>query len=157
MVAGDVTLGLSEISAEPSTRDGTPKNIDPSTGGTRASDGLRVGNSKMLDAAWRAGVLTAVSVPSGEGLVRGTSVGFLVGAKSMYFHHFYAFLTHPSYVFVQNNIMKFFITPIFIFFFCRLQNRNTKPNLRNPHHNRKRSQRRPNGCQFGFWTDWVVA
>ena len=54
-VATGVRLGLTEISAEGSTKDGVAKDIDPKSGGVRGVDGLRVGNSKMLDAAWRGG------------------------------------------------------------------------------------------------------
>lgn len=54
-MASKMSLGLKEISAEEMTKDGKAKGFDPVSGGVRAVDGLRVGNSKMLTAAHRAG------------------------------------------------------------------------------------------------------
>ncbi|KAJ3038171.1 hypothetical protein HK097_003244, partial [Rhizophlyctis rosea] len=79
-VATGVRLGLSEISAEDSTKDGVAKGVEDGIGGVRGVDGLRVGSSKQLDAAWRGGVLSAVSPPNSNGWVKGQSVAFWVGA-----------------------------------------------------------------------------
>ncbi|KAJ3300401.1 hypothetical protein HK104_000915 [Borealophlyctis nickersoniae] len=81
IIASTVTLGLQEIAAEDVTKDGLSKGFEPASGGTRAVDGLRVGNSKMLDSAHRAGVLVSVSVPMASGMVKGQSVAFWTGAK----------------------------------------------------------------------------
>ncbi|KAL1617045.1 hypothetical protein SLS54_008040 [Diplodia seriata] len=66
-------LGLSEIAAERSTRDGVNT---PSSPFARAVDGLLATGSKQLAAARRHGVARAVSAPLGA---RGVGVGFWVG------------------------------------------------------------------------------
>ncbi|KAJ3036750.1 hypothetical protein HDV00_002412 [Rhizophlyctis rosea] len=81
LVSTNVRLGLGEISAEDSTKDGVARGVDPKSGGVRAVDGLRVGNSKMLESTWRGGVLASISPPNSEGIVKGQSVAFWVGAS----------------------------------------------------------------------------
>ncbi|KAJ3180590.1 hypothetical protein HDU85_003994 [Gaertneriomyces sp. JEL0708] len=81
-VAVQVGLGLKEIAAEEVTYDGFVQGLDPATGGNRAVDGLRVGNSKTLDATIHAGVTTAIAVPDASGVVLGQSVAFRTGATS---------------------------------------------------------------------------
>lgn len=83
VVAPYSPFGLEEISQESTTHDGRLKGFDPAQP-ARAADGLRVGDSQQLTAAYRAGVLTAVAVPKAEGVVKGLSVGFAVGAESEY-------------------------------------------------------------------------
>ncbi|KAI8807575.1 hypothetical protein BJ742DRAFT_812108 [Cladochytrium replicatum] len=78
-VSGPSKLGLSEISAESSTQDGDAAVSD--IGGLRAVDGISVGNSKILNGTFNAGVTAAFAVPSTEGLVQGVSTLIRVGAK----------------------------------------------------------------------------
>ena len=87
MVLGISKLGLEEISAEETTKNGLAKGFDLATGGTRAADGLRVGMdaSKMLTAAYNAGVLIAVASPKGKGVVHGQPVSFKIGAKGYFY------------------------------------------------------------------------
>jgi hypothetical protein len=82
LVATNLHLGLFEIDAEESTSEGSGTTQDAISGRVQAVDGLRVGGgSKRLLNAYRGGVLTAVSVPGGSGLVLGQSVGFRTGAE----------------------------------------------------------------------------
>ncbi|KAL0264107.1 hypothetical protein SLS55_000051 [Diplodia seriata] len=68
-------LGLSEIAAEPSTRDGVNTPTSPFA---RAVDGLLATGSKQLAAARRHGVARAVAAPLGA---RGVGVGFWVAGE----------------------------------------------------------------------------
>ncbi|KAI8829693.1 hypothetical protein BJ741DRAFT_622048 [Chytriomyces cf. hyalinus JEL632] len=82
LIASGVSIGLREISSEQSTNDGQSSSQDVLDGVVRAKDGLRVGgNSKALQFAYRSGVLTAISVPDGEGMLDGISVTFRTGAE----------------------------------------------------------------------------
>ncbi|KAJ3224410.1 hypothetical protein HDU81_008568 [Chytriomyces hyalinus] len=83
LIASGVSIGLREISSEQSTNDGQSSSQDVLDGVVRAKDGLRVGgSSKALQFAFRSGVLTAISVPDGEGMLDGISVTFRTGAES---------------------------------------------------------------------------
>lgn len=83
MVLGYSHLGLEEISAEPRTSNGVAIETDLKTGGTRAADGLRTGldESRILKSAFNAGVLTAVAVPRGDGMLKGQTVAFRTGGS----------------------------------------------------------------------------
>ncbi|KAJ3414543.1 hypothetical protein HDV05_006457 [Chytridiales sp. JEL 0842] len=80
LIATHVYLGLEEISSEDSTQDGPSKTADAIVGLVHAADGLRVGHSKPLVNAFKAGVLTSISVPKARGMVAGVSVAFSTGA-----------------------------------------------------------------------------
>jgi hypothetical protein len=90
-VAGHCKLGLDEIPSEQITRDGISKGLDESMGGSQAVDGLKVGliDSRIMNAAYKAGVLTAVSVPRGVGVIDGHPVGFRLGASCKIYSIFY--------------------------------------------------------------------
>ncbi|KAJ3064162.1 hypothetical protein HDU98_000128 [Podochytrium sp. JEL0797] len=82
LVAAGVPLGLEEIRVEEATRDGDAGTQAAVEGWVRGKDGLRVGGaSKLLEYAWRSGVLVGVAAPQGEGMVQGVSVGFRTGAE----------------------------------------------------------------------------
>ncbi|KAI8814834.1 hypothetical protein BJ742DRAFT_784580 [Cladochytrium replicatum] len=78
-VSGPSKLGLVEIMAELSTQDGKATSSEVS--GLRAADGLGLGNSKVLNSTFYAGVTAAFAVPSSDGLVQGVSTLFRVGAE----------------------------------------------------------------------------
>jgi hypothetical protein len=85
LVAFGAPLGLEEISAEPSTNDGTasallPKLLGGHTAILRASDGLQFsGRSALL--AYRSGVTSAISAPVSRGMIAGLGVSFSTGAN----------------------------------------------------------------------------
>ncbi|KAJ3143101.1 hypothetical protein HK100_010684 [Physocladia obscura] len=82
LVGVAVPLGLEEISAESGTADGQGGVADAISGLVHARDGLRVGGGgKLLEYAWKSGVLAAVAAPSGSGLVQGVSVAFRTAAQ----------------------------------------------------------------------------
>ncbi|KAI9345320.1 hypothetical protein BDR26DRAFT_893525 [Obelidium mucronatum] len=82
LIGASLPLGLEEISAEDSTRDGDSATSDAIEGNVKFKDGLRVGGgSKLLEYAWRSGVLTGVAVGGGGGLVQGVSVAFRTAAE----------------------------------------------------------------------------
>ncbi|KAI9331590.1 hypothetical protein BDR26DRAFT_870060, partial [Obelidium mucronatum] len=82
LIAASVPIGLQEIGQEQGTWDGVGGTADAVGGFVYAKDGLRVGGeSKLQEYAWKSGVLTAVSVPKGSGLVVGVSTAFRTGAQ----------------------------------------------------------------------------
>ncbi|KAJ3117413.1 hypothetical protein HDU96_006794 [Phlyctochytrium bullatum] len=82
LIGANTDLGLVEIPPEALTNDGTSSSADAIAGHVRAVDGLRVGGgSKTLNEAFRGGVLTSISVPVTDGMVRGLSVAFRTGAE----------------------------------------------------------------------------
>ncbi|KAJ3013183.1 UNVERIFIED_CONTAM: hypothetical protein HDU68_000830 [Siphonaria sp. JEL0065] len=81
LIGASLPLGLEEISAEEITRDGDAGTDDALDGFVHFKDGLRVGGgSKLLEYAWRSGVLTGVAA-SGGGVVQGVSVAFRTAAE----------------------------------------------------------------------------
>jgi hypothetical protein len=85
LIAGYSRLGLEEIEAEPVTKDGMSSGFSLESGGMRGVDGLRVwnGGSLQLQAAFKAGVTTAVSIPRARGVLQGLSVAFRVASENM--------------------------------------------------------------------------
>ncbi|CAG8526980.1 2810_t:CDS:10 [Acaulospora morrowiae] len=78
-------LGLSEISAEESTKDGIVTSDDINHV-IHAVDGLKLGG-KHLEVAYRSGVLTAITSPlSYRGVITGISVAFKTGAQTVIDH-----------------------------------------------------------------------
>ncbi|CAG8628867.1 5910_t:CDS:10, partial [Cetraspora pellucida] len=84
-IAVTPSLGLSEIDMEPSTTDGIVTAVSNPNDAEKiiyAIDGLRLGG-KHLEAAYKAGLLTAVTAPlSYEGVFIGVSMAFETGASS---------------------------------------------------------------------------
>ncbi|KAJ3123381.1 hypothetical protein HK100_011628 [Physocladia obscura] len=82
LISAAAGLGLEEISTDASTTDGILSVEDVLAGFAFAKDGLRVGgDGKLLESAWKAGVLTGISAPKSEGLVQGVSVAFRTTAE----------------------------------------------------------------------------
>ncbi|KAJ3331688.1 hypothetical protein HDU76_002490 [Blyttiomyces sp. JEL0837] len=84
LISANVQLGLEEIAQESTTHDGPIKSSEAAEGLVQAVDGLRVGNSKLLQYAYRHGVLTSISAPRSYGTVHGLSVAFRTGADSFH-------------------------------------------------------------------------
>jgi imidazolonepropionase-like amidohydrolase len=78
MIEVDSHLGLQEIPSEDNTNDGTSLGSNRiSASQVRAADGVRtLGNSKSLENAYRAGILSAVSSPISNAVITGLSVAF---------------------------------------------------------------------------------
>ncbi|KAJ3261476.1 hypothetical protein HDU77_000850 [Chytriomyces hyalinus] len=82
LVAVTSSLGLEEIQQEDGTTDGAAAGSDAAAGLVHAKDGLRVGGSgKLLQYAWKSGVLTGVSSPKGHSAITGVSVAFRTAAE----------------------------------------------------------------------------
>ncbi|CAG8508309.1 5040_t:CDS:2, partial [Scutellospora calospora] len=86
-IAVTPSLGLSEIDSESSTTDGRVTAVSNSNNAEKiiyAIDGLKLGG-KHLEAAYKAGLLTAVTAPlSSKGVLIGVSMAFETGASSDY-------------------------------------------------------------------------
>ena len=84
LIAGHGRLGLEEIEQEKATHDGGAKSFDQDSGGPRGVDGLRVwmNGSLELQAAWKSGVVVAVSLPRTEGILQGLSVAFKISNQN---------------------------------------------------------------------------
>ncbi|KAI8622460.1 hypothetical protein BC830DRAFT_1089218 [Chytriomyces sp. MP71] len=81
LIAAGTPLGLEEIQQEEGTSDGDARSEDAVIGLVHAKDGLRVGGGgKLLEYAWKHGVLAGVSGPKGRGVVSGVSVAFRTAA-----------------------------------------------------------------------------
>lgn len=63
-------FGLVEIAQESSTKDGAVSSTDHAI---HAADGIRVGGSRMVDAALRNGVLFSITAPISRTWLRGVS------------------------------------------------------------------------------------
>ncbi|KAJ3206808.1 hypothetical protein HDU67_007941, partial [Dinochytrium kinnereticum] len=82
LIASNLDLGLVEIPPEALTNNGVSSVTEAIAGNVRAVDGIRVGgDSKVLNEAFRGGVLTSISVPATDGFVKGLSVAFRTGAE----------------------------------------------------------------------------
>ncbi|KAJ3117548.1 hypothetical protein HDU96_006309 [Phlyctochytrium bullatum] len=82
IVGANLNLGLVEIPRESTMNNGKSSSASAVEGKVRAVDGLRVGGgSKKLTAAYRGGVLTAISVPDTDGMFKGLSVALRTGAE----------------------------------------------------------------------------
>ncbi|ORY37667.1 hypothetical protein BCR33DRAFT_721390 [Rhizoclosmatium globosum] len=82
LIGAAIPLGLEEISAEESTSDGEAGTQDALDGFVHAKDGLRVGGGgKLLEYAWKSGVLTGVVAGKGAGFAQGVSVAFRTAAE----------------------------------------------------------------------------
>ncbi|KAJ3210089.1 hypothetical protein HDU82_008790 [Entophlyctis luteolus] len=82
LIGAAVPLGLEEIGMEDSTTDGNAGTENALAGLVSAKDGLRVGGGgKLLEYAWRSGVLTGIAAPTGSGVVQGISVAFRTAAQ----------------------------------------------------------------------------
>ncbi|KAJ3273639.1 hypothetical protein HDV01_004248 [Terramyces sp. JEL0728] len=81
LVAASVRLGIEEIASEPGTSSGKISTDDllPS------ADGIYVGRkfSKALDAAFKAGVTTAISIFKSSTMIKGISTAFRVGSEKI--------------------------------------------------------------------------
>lgn len=82
MIAAYGRLGLEEIEAESRTHNGVSYDEED---GDRAVDGLRVSysGSKQLQAAFKAGVTTAVAVPRGRGSIQGQPAAFQTSGENI--------------------------------------------------------------------------
>lgn len=85
LVLAQTRLGLEEITAEQKTSNGVSKGYKEESECAKASDGLRVGleSSKVLRSAFHAGILSAVSVPRGDGVVVGQTVSWRLGENGI--------------------------------------------------------------------------
>ncbi|KAJ3278831.1 hypothetical protein HDU79_001165, partial [Rhizoclosmatium sp. JEL0117] len=82
LIGASIPLGLEEISVEESTSDGEAGTQDALDGFVYAKDGLRVGGGgKLLEYAWKSGVLTGVVEGKGAGFAQGVSVAFRTAAE----------------------------------------------------------------------------
>jgi imidazolonepropionase-like amidohydrolase len=85
MIAVGTKLGLVEIGQEAITSDGfAPIITDPNSEDKviKAIDGLKL-DSKPLNVAYKAGVLTSITAPLSQGVINGISVAFNTGSHSV--------------------------------------------------------------------------
>lgn len=73
MIMGGMLIGQSEIDQESSFKNGRSKNVD-----AHVVDGVTI-YGKHVEAAWKDGILTAVSIPDSASMITGSSSAFHMG------------------------------------------------------------------------------